>query len=208
MFPNLTGADWKGLPKHSIQRHNGLKVSSRLVRLTRPINLRSHALKLNLDVLLAGDSQLNIITRSALMVNEEVVVIRLSKYDSTDGQRLFLMFGVLDQASKEVVMIKKTEIPVYKQIENEMCVSLELIDNGTDTLAITGVINRHMRNTFRVICDKVMIPTFEDFNLFLYGGGVLTLVKSFRLDIIERLADESFQKNPKEADCHSCCSIF
>lgn len=205
---DLSDAKWEVLKKKSIEKYNGLKLAGKLYSLTRCINLRSQALKLDLEFVLIGECQFNLITRSNMLANEESVIIRFTKFESYDNQRLFLMFGIIDPQTREIVMIKKTEIPIYKQKDEEMHISLSLIDNGNDIIALSGTINKNMRNTFRTICDRVMIPNFEDSNLIFYGNGDSVLLKTFGLDIIERLSDDSFLKKSKDSDCHACCKVF
>lgn len=205
---NLENVEWGILKKKSISKHDALRVSSRLYTLTRPINLRSQALKIDLEILLVGECQFNLVTRSNLLTNEETAVIRFTKFETYDSHRLFLMFGVLDKTSREIVLIKKTEIPIFKQKDEQMHIAVSIIDNGNDVISVSGIVNKNLRNTFRMTSEKILIPNFEDFNLLFYGLGTSVLLKTFRLEIMDRLSDDSFVKKTKEADCHACCNIF
>lgn len=205
---NLANANWQVLKKSLISKYDALKLASRLYTLTRPINLRSQALRIELELILVGECQFNIVSRSSGLSNEETAVIRFTKFETFDSHRLFLMFGVLDKESKEMVLLRKIEIPVYKQVDDQMHVSVSIVDNGNDIIAVSGTVNRNMRNNFRAVCDKIFVPNFEDFNLFFYGLGTNVMMKTFRLEVIDRMDNGTFTKRGTTQECYSCCKIF
>lgn len=208
-LPKIDQAEWRILKKDSITRHGGLKLASRLYILTRPINLRSQSLKVEFDFVLGSDSQFNLISRSSLLSNEETTIFRFTRIDTKGGQRLMVVLAGIDTNTREIMLITKTELPIFKEKEEEMHIALTFIDGGSDLVVLNGIINKNLRNTFRVICDRLIVPFFEEFNLMFYGYGSSVTMQNFRLDIVDQVNSTTFKRNKEVSSCcYSQCNIF
>lgn len=208
-FKSITPqCSWNQLSAKSIGKYDGLKLSSKVIRFLKGINLRSQALKVELDAVLLGNSILDIALRSKYYVNEETCILRISKQELEDQQRLFFMFGFLDAKTGEFLLSRRTEIPIFKPLEQILNLSLTIIDNGNDLLCVSGIVNKNLKNTFRIVYDQLLIPIFEDFELMMASAGMHVLLRTINIEILDRLPNSEFEKRPGDTTCNACCIIF
>jgi len=204
----LTKNAWKVNNLKNIHQLSGCDLTQRVAKVLKPINIRSRAFTININFVLCGESSLNIITRSK-QDNEETTVIKFLKTGKGAEQRLFLYFGILDRKNKDVVYIKRTEVPIMLtdevQIKNNFLeVSCSIHDNGDQFLIVSGEINGCSRYHFKAKYEQI-IPYFEDFNLYMFGEKDNVIVKKLRLKLIHRERDMFMDPRMMQG---KCCSIF
>lgn len=200
-------SDWLPLSKRSVEKYKAFNLTSKVIRYLRKINLRAHSLQVDVDVQLLGDSGLDIALRSNFYQNEETCIVRVSKQESYEQQRLFIMFGFLDPETREFLMAKRTELPIFKPIEQKILLALKIIDNGDDLISVSGVINNNGKNKFEITYEQTLIPIFTDVELMLAGSGAV-LLRALDVEVVNRLPNAVFQKKVSTAECSSCCRVF
>lgn len=193
----------------AIPELTGLNISHKLIKLQKPINLRSRALGIEVKFILHGNSCLNILTRSNLS-NEEGTLIKFVKTGFASDQRLFLFFGTKLKDTTEIVYLKKTEIPIFglaeRQAENNYIdIKCSIHDNGDQFLLINMEVNQSPAYQFNTKYDHV-IPYFEDFCIYFFGEKPFTLIKELRLYSTDR--EDISQKEVSSTFKAQCCEMF
>lgn len=194
------------------QTKKGISLLKRAIKINRPMKLRALASRIDMKFTLQGNSFMKVLLRSTNMRNEETTFVHFSKEQVemneddklVEGQKLFLLIGIIDPETESMVIVKKHEIPLYefsekKYLGEPLQVLTTIVDNGDGGLGIyiklKGIEGRSVGLLFR----DVMIPLFKDCNLYLYGGSRATslmgsvadvrddvILKMMKVDIVDR----------------------
>ena len=125
--------------------------------------------------------------------NQEAYIIQFFKEGHGSDQRLFLGIGKLVQDKKEFLFIKKCEIPILElkpyHINNDLIsIRATIIDFGTDRMTISVQVNDN--KAFKLKYTDILLPSFDNFNIFAIGDGKNIFIKRICLELLDRIEYE------------------
>ena len=178
----------------------GLQLRALILRSRSLLALKSIACEVQLQVRLAGEASLWIMTRAAALKDAGGVVCKVSK--EQDAHRVFLAFGGHVGTRGEFRFFKRQEVPILGPSSEEAVrqdyidLKLTLVDNGDDKVFLRAITSN--RSNFRFMCNK-FIPKLTDCPLMLAGSGDSVLLKTAGVKQVGRI--DSFSRNPRHTEC-------
>ena len=191
---------------------NGFSMKQNILRINNPLNLRSLSCKVHIDLKIQGMSTFNILMRTfEKFDNEEAYIIQYRKEGFCESTRLYVLLGKIDK--NEFIFVKKCEIPLLsipQQLASEDFLNIiaEVLDFGNDRIYIFTYLNDKLSKPFKLKYENLLIPVFENFQLYFMGNGDDTYIKSLLVEIFDR--KDFFSEKENKNVCNKCknCVIF
>lgn len=186
-----------------ISLDDGLYLANRIVRCREVVTLRALAVEIKIDVKLAVNSEIWIVTRGVGVKDPNSAIIRVSKESEIDG--VFIVFGSPIGPNSDFVFFKRQQIPEEKFDPNEEFTDLEIRikDNGDDRIYVSISLNTLQSTVFQTYCNK-FIPSLIDNKVMIAGSGRNVLVKSVSVQQKERTSMGIIIEASKR---QQCCEI-
>ena len=194
----------KWLALSGISVDEGIYLSGRIIRCKEPITLRSLAVEIKLEVKLATNSEVWIITRGSGVKDPNSAIIRISKESEIDG--IFIIFGSPIGIDSEFIFFKRQQIPEEKFDPNEEFTNLDIRikDNGDDRIYVSISLNTLQSTIFQTYCNK-FIPSLTENKAMIAGFGRNCIVKSVSIQQKERTSMGIIIEASKR---QQCCQIY
>ena len=182
----------------------GLYLGNRILRCKEPVSLRSLGVEIKIELRLATNSEIWIITRGSGVKDPNSSIIRISKETEIDG--VFVIFGSAIGAKNDFIFFKRQQIPEEKFNPNEEFTDLKVMikDNGDDRVYVSISLNALQSTTFQTYCNK-FIPSFIENKVMVAGQGRNVILKSISVQQKERTSLGFITEAPKR---HQCCQIY
>ena len=182
----------------------GLYLGNRILRCKEPVTLRSLAVEIKIELKLATNSEIWIITRGSGVKDPNSAIIRISKESEIDG--VFIIFGSPIGASSDFMFFKRQQIPEEKFDPNEEFTNLDvrIKDNGDDRVYVSISLNTLQSTVFQTYCNK-FIPSFVDNKVMVAGHGRNVILKSISVQQKERTSMGIIIEASKR---QQCCQIY
>jgi hypothetical protein len=204
LIDNLSEIKGRWMPASSLSTEEGVYLSSRILRCTQPITLKSLSAEVRLDFKLATNSEIWIITRGVGVKDPNAAILRISKESEIDG--IFIVFGSPIGDDGEFVFFKRQQVPEEKFDPNEDFTSLDVRvkDNGDDRIHVSVRLSTLQSTVFQTYCNK-FIPALNEGKVMVAGYGRNVLVKTLSIQQKERTSMGIIIEASKR---QQCCNVF
>jgi hypothetical protein len=182
---------------------DGLQLKDLVVKLSRPVTLRSIGVEVKLSARLVGEATIWVFSRGDSVTDPQSAICKIKK--EQDSQRVFVVFGAALGPNADFKFLCKQEIPYADSptLENILLdfteIKLTFIDNGDNRVTVRTTVNGTKECVMS--CNKY-VPTLKDSSVLVAGSGTSVLLRDVSAKQVRRM------RRSLNSQRTGCCRVF